>query len=60
MLFKAKNTFIGTNNANRSRPYEAKLACGTGFGSGTKAQATAFLSSPEMQQAKLILLSASY
>lgn len=65
LLFKAKNTFVGTNDANRSGPYQAELACGSGFGgtvgpSGTKAQATAFLSSKEMQQAKLILLSASY
>jgi len=65
MLFTAKNTFAGTNNANTSGPYQAELACGGGFGGtigslGTKAQATAFLATPEMQQAKLILLSASY
>lgn len=64
LLFKAKNTFAGTNNANHG-PYQAELACGSGFGGivgqvTTKDQATAFLSNPEMLQAKDILLSASY
>lgn len=65
MLFKAKNTFAGTNNANSSGLYQAELACGSGLGGivgqpGTKEQAAAFLSTTEMQQAKLILLSATY
>jgi hypothetical protein len=45
---------------------QAEFACGNNFNGTipdqgtTKDQATAFLSKPEMQQAKLILLSASY
>jgi hypothetical protein len=66
MLFLSKyNQNIGADGKDLG-PYQPALLCGNdNFGgqigpSGTKAQATAFLSTPEFQQAKLILLSATY
>lgn len=65
--------FRGKNNDFRENGHDyglqnAGLKCGKGFGdfgnqgfeTGTKAQATALLSSSEFKQAKLILLSATY
>jgi photosystem II reaction center protein PsbP len=70
MLFNAKNNDFQANGHDYGRQPSA-FQCNTslnGFGSLgirdlptiTKAQATALLSTPEFQQAKMILLSASY
>jgi hypothetical protein len=65
MLFKGKNNDF-VQNGHDFGLQEAGLLCsksslgGAEAMTGTKAQATAYLSSPEMQQAKLMLLSASY
>lgn len=66
-LFQGKNNDFKENGHDLGLQ-QAGLKCGTSFGdfahqglpTGTKAQATALLSTSEYQQAKLILLSFSY
>lgn len=66
MLFQAKSNHFKGSDGQDLGPVQVELACGNQFNGTipsngtTKTEATAFLSNSEMQQAKLILLSASY
>jgi hypothetical protein len=65
LLFAGKNNYVSDGAASKGTIQAAGLLCGRPFGgqgliSGTKAQATAALSSAEYRQAKLVLLSATY
>jgi Tfp pilus assembly protein PilE len=67
LLFKGRNNDF-TQNGHDYGLQQAGLVCGKSLGdfgvqglvTGTKSQATAFWSTPEARQVKLILLSASY
>lgn len=66
MLFQAKSNHFKGSDGQDLGPVQVELACGNQFNGTipsngtTKSKATAFLTNPEMQQVKLILLSASY